>query len=79
MQTERGFYICPTCFRAAEVRLECHGHRMIHCGGFAADDQQLKPLEDAEGHLKTRAPRWFLAKIQPAILEAINGGNPFIR
>jgi hypothetical protein len=52
---------------------------MIHYGGFPADDQQLKPLVDAEGHLKTRAPRWFLAKIQPAILEVINGRNPFIR
>ena len=49
MQTERGFYICPTCFRAAEVRLECHGHNMIHYRGYPADHQQLKPLEDGEG------------------------------
>ena len=65
MQTERGFYICPTCFRVAEVRLVCHGHRMIHYGGFPANHQQLKPLVDGEGNLKARAPRWFLAQIQP--------------
>ena len=79
MQTERGFYICPTCFTAAEVRLVCHGHRMMHYGGFPANHQQLKPLVDREGNLKTRAPRWFLAQIQPSILEVINGRDPFVR
>ena len=67
MQTERGFYICPTCFQAAEVRIKCHGHVMIHYVGFPSDHPHLKPLLDREGNLKTRAPRWFLAKIQPYI------------
>jgi hypothetical protein len=67
MQTERGFYICPTCFTAAEVRLEGHSHKMIHYSGFPASDQQLKPLVDGEGNLKTHAPGWFLAQIQPSI------------
>jgi len=69
MQTERGFYICPTCFQAAEVRLECHGHMMIHYDGFPVRHRQLKPLEDREGNLKTHAPRWFLAKVQPFFLD----------
>lgn len=67
MQTERGFYICPTCFTAAEVRLEGHGHKMIHYSGFPANHQQLKPLVDGEGNLKTHAPGWFLAQIQPSM------------
>jgi hypothetical protein len=52
---------------------------MMHYGGFPANHQQLKPLVDREGNLKTRAPRWFLAQIQPSILEVINGRDPFVR
>jgi hypothetical protein len=70
MQTECGFYLCPTCFNAAEVCLECHGHKMIHYTGFPADHQQLKPLVDREGNLKTRAPLWFLAQTQPSNLQS---------
>ena len=52
------FYICPVCFTAAKVRLECHGHLMIPCNAQSVAD--CRPPTDADGELKARAPQWFV-------------------
>lgn len=57
------FYICPICFSASKVRLECHGHRMITCN--AENPEDCKPPMTADGELKTRAPRWFINSTRP--------------
>jgi hypothetical protein len=55
------FYICPTCFTAAEQRLICHGHLMMPC--YAESPEECKPMMDNDGQLKSRAPRWFVKTI----------------
>ncbi|MFN2106536.1 MAG: hypothetical protein ACK2U5_08185 [Candidatus Promineifilaceae bacterium] len=57
------FYICPICFSASQVQLECHGHRMITCN--AENPEDCKPPMTAEGELKARAPRWFITSTAP--------------
>ena len=61
------FYICPICFAASKVRLECHGHRMITCDAETPED--CKPPMTADGELKARAPRWFIASTVPQARE----------
>jgi hypothetical protein len=53
------FYICPICFSASKVRLECHGRRMISCD--AENPEDCMPPMAADGELKARAPRWFIS------------------
>ena len=60
---ECSFYICPTCFETDEYGRVCHEKPMIFCGDLKPGDERLKPLLDAEGNLKTRAPRWFLESL----------------
>ena len=59
----RRFYICPICFSASKVRLECHGHRMIACN--AENPEDCRPPMTADGELKARAPRWFIISTAP--------------
>lgn len=54
------FYLCPTCFEAAESRVVCHGRRMIQYDSRCQSAEARKPLADAEGNLRSQAPRWFL-------------------
>ena len=65
MDTACDFYICPTCFKAAETPRLCHEHQMIHCAQMTPGDRRLKPVRDDEGNLKSRAPRWFLEETSP--------------
>ncbi len=51
------FYICPVCFEAAEERLRCHDHLMVPCNAERKED--CRPVIDADGRLKSPAPRWF--------------------
>jgi hypothetical protein len=57
------FYICPICFSASKVRLECHGQRMITCNAEKPED--CMPPMTADGELKARAPRWFILSTTP--------------
>jgi hypothetical protein len=57
------FYICPVCFSASKIQLECHGHRMIICNAEKVED--CKPPMTADGELKARAPRWFIRSTSP--------------
>lgn len=57
------FFICPVCFTAAEEPLMCHGHVMIPCNAERPED--CKPPMYADGHVKVRAPRWFVTAVEP--------------
>jgi hypothetical protein len=59
METEQGFYICPTCFFVSEAHPELHKHEMLHYPGYPVGHEQLKPSVDGDGNLKTRAPGWI--------------------
>lgn len=65
MNWEVEFYICPKCFRIAQARKKHHQRQMLHCAGFPAGDTQLKPPQDEQGNLKSRAPRWFVEQRWP--------------
>lgn len=64
MDQDCNFYICTVCFDTAESQRDCHGQAMLHCGTFKPGDERLKPLLDNHGALKSRAPRWFLERVQ---------------
>jgi len=63
MEASASFYLCPTCFNISESARECHGRQMIRCDPGTPSDERRKPLTDAEGHLKSHAPRWFLEAV----------------
>ncbi|HEX6386071.1 MAG TPA: hypothetical protein VF177_15480 [Anaerolineae bacterium] len=65
MDTIRVFYLCPTCFAVSETAGRCHNHVKVCCSPGRPGDERRKPLMDADGRLKSRAPRWFLEAIQP--------------
>ena len=59
------FYICPVCFQTAESPRPCHKQMMLHCSNLSPGDRLLKPDRDADGNLKSRAPRWFIRDTYP--------------
>ncbi len=60
MKTDYQFYLCPTCFEAAQFKLEGHRHPMIRIDPGRPGDEQRKPKLDAAGRLASHAPVWFL-------------------
>ena len=69
MDCEREFFLCPKCFHVAEIRQEHHRRLMFHYVGFQVGNDQIKPVQDGAGTLKTRAPRWFVEKQWPHALQ----------
>lgn len=63
MREDCEFYICPICFTTSEKAGEHHNHEMVFCKQLPVGHEQLKPIIDLEGDLKTRAPRWFLEAV----------------
>lgn len=63
MSDEIILYICPVCFRTGETREECHEHIMVECRLGKPGDDRRKPVEDPQGRIVSRAPRWFLEAI----------------
>jgi hypothetical protein len=39
---------------------------MVHCEELPIGHENLKPIIDADGDLKTDAPRWFLEAVREA-------------
>ena len=66
MNSEVEFYICPICFMTAGVPRSHHRRQMIHYSHLPPGHELLKPLMDEEGHLGTRAPRWFIDGLRSA-------------
>jgi hypothetical protein len=57
-------YLCPHCLTPAGEAGACHvcGHERLTCRPGSPDDPCRKPLMDAQGQLKSQAPRWWLVK-----------------
>jgi hypothetical protein len=63
MRKDCEFYICPICFKTSDEPGTHHEHEMIFCKSLPLGDDQLKPIRDLRGDLKSRAPRWFLEAV----------------
>ena len=63
------FYLCPICFRVCESEAECHDHVMILCDTGQIGDERRKPIEDRDGKLVSRAPRWYLEAVRKELKE----------
>lgn len=66
---EAEFYLCPNCFTPGRAPGACEncGSTVLHCRPGDADDPCRKPLLNAAGDLKTRAPLWWLKHNIPAL------------
>lgn len=62
MAEQRIIYICPECFTMAEDPQAGCEHKMLRVDAGDPGDQRSKPLMDAEGNLKTRAPVWWVER-----------------
>ena len=69
MDQREVFYLCPICFRVCESEAECHEHVMILCDTGHLGDERRKPIEDRDGNLVSRAPRWYLEAVRKEIKE----------
>ena len=69
MDQREVFYLCPICFRVCESEAECHEHVMILCDIGHPGDERRKPIEDHDGNLVSRAPRWYLEAVRKEIKE----------
>ncbi|WP_423225036.1 hypothetical protein [Candidatus Amarolinea aalborgensis] len=65
MNSSDVFYLCPTCFAALTQHEDNHAHRMIAVPILNLPLDQRRPLSDAQGHLLTQAPRWFVTLTFP--------------
>jgi hypothetical protein len=72
-QTETMLYLCPNCYTPGEAPGACPmcGHEMLGCRPGDPDDPCRKPLIDSAGRVRTRAPRWWLEKRLPGLLEIL--------
>lgn len=55
-------YLCPRCLNPGEKEGPCSvcGTEVLHCRPGEPDDPCRRPLQDREGKIRTRAPRWWL-------------------
>ncbi len=68
-------YLCPQCLTAADQpgRCEVCGGTRLGCRLGEPDDACRRPLIDAEGRVRTRAPLWWLVhSVGPLVEHKIN-------
>jgi hypothetical protein len=55
-------YLCPRCLEAQSAPGVCpnDGTKLLTCRPGQVDDPCRRPLMDAEGKIRTRAPLWWL-------------------
>jgi len=55
-------YLCPNCLSPADSGGPCRncGETVIECRPGDPDDPCRRPLMDAKGRVRTRAPMWWL-------------------
>jgi hypothetical protein len=55
-------YLCPQCLEAQVSPGDCpnDGSELLTCKPGDPDDPCRRPLMDAKGQIKTRAPAWWL-------------------
>lgn len=61
-EKHRIIYVCQDCFTIAEEPRKCCEHRMVRIDAGTPGDERSKPLTDAGGNLKTRAPVWWVER-----------------
>lgn len=61
-EKHRIIYICQECFTMAGEARQCCGLEMIRIDAGIPGDTRSKPLMDAQGNLKTRAPLWWVER-----------------
>jgi hypothetical protein len=66
-------YVCPNCFSTDTVPGNCPecGHARRECDPGDPDNPCRKPPMDAEGHILSRAPLWWLAQSAPYLREQL--------
>ncbi len=60
MAKPRTVYICPECHWVSLRAVRHHNRKMVKCDAGVPGDPRSKPLFDAAGNLKSRAPRWWI-------------------
>ncbi len=58
--TSRKVYVCRVCHLVGRQPLSCHPGQSVQCDAGVPGDERSKPLFDAQGHLATRAPKWWV-------------------
>lgn len=73
MEKREPVYLCPNCYTAGDAPGPCSscGHQVVECRPGDADDPCRRPLEDGQGRIRTRAPRWWLEKTLPGLMEIL--------
>jgi hypothetical protein len=56
----RRVFICRVCHLVGREPLACHPGQSVECDAGVPGDDRSKPLFDAQGHLVTRAPKWWV-------------------
>jgi len=64
-------YLCPRCLTPADQPGECKvcGATRLSCRLGEEDDVCRRPLIDAEGRVRTRAPLWWLVHTVGPLVE----------
>ncbi len=60
MAGSRTIYVCRVCHLVGKRPLTCHPGKSVQCDAGEPGDERSKPLFDGEGHLVTRAPKWWV-------------------
>jgi hypothetical protein len=55
-------YLCPKCLTGQEEEGLCpiDGTELVECRPGSQEDPQRRPMMDDDGHVVTRAPKWWL-------------------
>ncbi len=56
----RMIYICRVCHAVDQRPMTCHPGRSVRCNIGDFGDERSRPLFDKQGHLVTRAPKWWV-------------------
>lgn len=69
VRSDAEFFLCPKCFTVGRKSGPCPncGASVLHCKPGDPDDPCRKPLMDARGEVRTRAPLWWLIKNIPEL------------
>jgi hypothetical protein len=62
MSWDDEIYLCPNCFTPGDKPGACPecGTMRVGCRPGDPDDPSRKPIIDENGHVRTRAPLWWL-------------------
>ena len=77
MESTQTIYLCPRCLAASAQPGVCDrcGEERLGCRPGEADDPCRRPLMDARGQVRTRAPLWWVRKTMARLAEAIEQGD----